>query len=110
MPQHQKDSRAGVEFISEMRAWKGTRAGIAVVRFGGRSRSPDGERVEATLDRTHILGGVCVAPKNNLRRTALSEERGGGVYLLYSLGARVRFVSLNRWMDALGVCAPLRFY
>ena len=45
MPHHQKDSRAGVEFISEMRAWKGTRAGIAVVRFGGRSRSPDGERV-----------------------------------------------------------------
>ena len=47
MPHHQKDSRAGVEFISEMRAWKGTRAGIAVVRFGGRSRSSsDGERVE----------------------------------------------------------------
>ena len=76
MPHHQRDSRAGVELISEMRAWKGTRAGIAVVRFGGRSRSPDGERVEATLDRTHILGGVCVVPKNNLHRTALSEERG----------------------------------
>ena len=75
------------------------------------SIAADGERFEATLDRTRILGGVCVVSKNNLCRTALSEGERGGVYLLYSLGARVRFVCpLNRWMDALGVCAPLRFY
>ena len=91
MPRHQRDSRAEVEFISEMRAWHAF-AGrhSSVVRFGGRSL-PYVDRWIANASRPLWIGHTYLgrAVKNKPRRTALSEEREG-VYLLYSLGARVR--------------------
>ena len=81
MPRHQRDSWAGVEFISEMRAWHAF-AGrhSSVVRFGGRSLLYVDRRI-ANASRPLWIGHISWAVKNNPRRTALSEEREG-VYLL----------------------------